>query len=81
VGRLRTSTAPGAVISSTPRGVIDKPNAEINRVLTIGDMRDKLISQGTDALSTTPEQFAARIKADAAQFAKIIKSARIKLEN
>jgi tripartite-type tricarboxylate transporter receptor subunit TctC len=65
---------------ATPKPVIDKLNAEIARILTLPDIREKLLSQGMDPMISTPEQFAALIKADYAKFTQIIKRAQIKLE-
>ena len=45
------------------------------------DIMEKLDSQGLGPFYSTPEQFAALMKADMAKFAKVIKAADIKLEN
>jgi len=66
--------------AATPRPIIDKLGSEIAKVLAAPDMRDKLVSQGMDPFTSTPDQFAALIKADFAKYAKIIKTANIKLE-
>ena len=66
--------------AATPRPIIDKLNAEVGRVLALPDLRDKLVSQGMDPFIANPDQFAALIKTDFAKYAKIIKTANIKLE-
>ena len=66
--------------AATPAAAIEKLNAEIAKILTAPEMKEKLSSQGMDAFVSTPEKFAALIKADAAKFAKVIRSANIKLE-
>ena len=66
--------------AATPRTIIDKLSAEIARVLTMPDIREKLSSQGMDPFISTPDQFAALIKTDLAKFTRIIKNANIKLE-
>ena len=66
--------------AATPRPVIDKLSAEITRILSLPDIREKLSSQGMDPFISTPDQFAALIKTDHAKYANIIKSAKIKLE-
>jgi tripartite-type tricarboxylate transporter receptor subunit TctC len=50
------------------------------KVLSMPDIREKLLSQGMDPFISTPDQFAALIKADLAKFARIIKMGNIKLE-
>jgi len=70
-----------AAPAATPREVIGKLSAEITRVVGLADYRERISTQGLDPVSATPEQFAAIIKADMAKFARIIKTANIKLEN
>ncbi len=67
--------------AATPRPIVDKLNAEIGKILAMPDIKQKLVSQGMEAFISSPDRFAALIKADQAKFAKIIKSAKIKLEN
>ena len=54
--------------------------AEIAKILAMPDIRDKLLSQGMNPFVSTPDQFAALIKADLAKFTRIIKTGNIKLE-
>jgi tripartite-type tricarboxylate transporter receptor subunit TctC len=58
---------------------VHKLSTEIARVLALPDIRDKLTSQGMDPRISTPEQFAALIKADTERYAKVIETANIKL--
>lgn len=69
--------APGA----TPKGIVDKLSAELGRILSMPDIKEKLVFQGMEPFINTPDQFAALIKADLAKFAKLIKTANIRLEN
>ena len=66
--------------AATPSAIINKLGAEIAKVLAMPDIREKLLSQGMEPFISTPDQFAALIKADLAKFTGIIKSANIKLE-
>jgi len=66
--------------AGTPKAIIDKLATEIARYLTQPDFKEKLISQGADPFVLTPEQYAALMKADMAKFAKVIKTANIKLD-
>lgn len=54
--------------------------ADMAKVLAMPDVREKLLSQGMDPFISTPDEFAALIKADHAKFARIIKTGNIKLE-
>ena len=66
--------------AATPRAVIDKLAADIARVLAMPAIKEQLVSQGMTPFVSTPEQFAALIKADLAKYTKIIRTANIKLE-
>jgi tripartite-type tricarboxylate transporter receptor subunit TctC len=66
--------------AATPRAIVDKWGAEMAKVLSMPDIREKLLSQGMDPFISTPDQFAALIKADLVKFARIIKTGNIKLE-
>jgi tripartite-type tricarboxylate transporter receptor subunit TctC len=66
--------------AATPKAIVDKLAGEIAKVLSMPDIREKLSSQGMEPFISTPDQFAALIKADLAKFTRIIKSADIKLE-
>jgi tripartite-type tricarboxylate transporter receptor subunit TctC len=66
--------------AATPGAIVGKWNSEVARVLAQPDIGDKLSSQGMDPFISTPEQFAALIKTDHAKYARVIKTANIKLE-
>ncbi len=67
--------------AGTPKPIVDKLSREIAKYLAQPDFREKLVSQGMDPFISTPEQLAARMKEDFAKFARIIKTANIKMEN
>ncbi len=67
--------------AKTPRGIINKLSSELGRIMTTSDMKEKLANQGVEPFVSSPEQFSALIKADIAKYARIIKTANIKLEN
>jgi tripartite-type tricarboxylate transporter receptor subunit TctC len=66
--------------AGTPRTIIDKLSTEIAKILTMPDIREKLVGQGQDPLISTPEQLVARMRADSAKYGRIIKTANIRLE-
>ena len=70
-----------SVPAGTPKIIIDRLSTEIAKVLTMPDIREELTNQGVDPFISTPEQFAALMKADGALYGRIIKSANIKIEN
>jgi tripartite-type tricarboxylate transporter receptor subunit TctC len=64
--------------AKAPRPPVDKMNREINRILALGEVRDRLSSMGMDPAQLTPDQFNVMVKAEVARWAKILKEAGIK---
>ena len=66
--------------AGTPKAIIDDMSAEIARILAMPDIKEKLVSQGLDPFISTPQQSAALLKSEVAKFAKIVRTANIKVE-
>ncbi len=66
--------------AATPRAIVDKLGAEIAKILSAPEIRERLSSQGMDPLISTPDQFSALIKADLAKYTRVIRTANIRLE-
>ena len=66
--------------AGVPPAVIDKLNAEINRVLQLPDVRERLLELGAEPAKTTPDEFLAFIRRDNAKWAKLIKERGIVIE-
>ncbi len=60
--------------------VIDKLSAEVARYLALPEFREKLLTQGMEALAGNAQQFAAMMKSDTAKYAQVIKAANIKAD-
>jgi tripartite-type tricarboxylate transporter receptor subunit TctC len=78
---------PGVEVSSlfgilapagTPKPVIDRLNAEIQKILAMPEAQAQLLEQGAYAVITTPEQAQARVKNEIGMWAKVIADAKIK---
>ncbi|MBL8381686.1 MAG: tripartite tricarboxylate transporter substrate binding protein [Burkholderiales bacterium] len=65
--------------AGTPRDIVNRISVEVAKILVTPDMKDRLAAQGADAFISTPEQFAAVMKADSARYEKVIKAANIRL--
>ena len=63
-----------------PKPIVARLNHEINRILQGPAMRDTLSREGSDAMSSTPGEFAAIIASDLAKWAKVVKAAGVKLD-
>ena len=53
---------------------------EIAQILSAPEMRAMLAGQGLDAVTSTPEQFGALMKADLTRWAQVVKTAGIRAE-
>ena len=66
--------------AGTPKPAVARINAEFNRVLKLPAIRDKLAAQGIDVAGGTPEEFAARMRADLAAYTRVIKATGIRAD-
>jgi tripartite-type tricarboxylate transporter receptor subunit TctC len=63
--------------AGTPREAITKLHAETVRILALPDIRQKLATEGAEAIGNTPEEFAAQIQRDMTRWAKVARDAKI----
>jgi tripartite-type tricarboxylate transporter receptor subunit TctC len=61
------------VPARTPADIVERLNKEIVRIVALPDVRKFFLDSGYVPLTSTPEEFAARIRAEAPHWAKIIK--------
>ena len=66
--------------AGTPKSIADKFRADLIKVMQDPEVKEKFATLGVDAVSGTPEQFAAYIKSETAKYAKLIKEANIQAE-
>ena len=64
----------------TPKAIIDQLNTAANQVLRDPTLRELMLSQGNEIGGGTPADFAALIKAEAAKWSAVVKTANIKPE-
>ena len=60
--------------AATPRDIVQRLNAVIVKILTAPAARESWAAQGLEAPAWTPEQFAARVKADFEAYGRLIRS-------
>jgi tripartite-type tricarboxylate transporter receptor subunit TctC len=68
------------VPAGTPKPIIDKLNAEINKALVLPDVVKSLENQALDAAPSTVDQFNAALKVDYEKYGKLIKLTGAKIE-
>jgi tripartite-type tricarboxylate transporter receptor subunit TctC len=69
-----------AAPARTPHAIIDKLNAECNRILQMPDVKRRLDELGLEVQGGTPEQFAAFVKKEADRLQKLIKDGALTRE-
>jgi tripartite-type tricarboxylate transporter receptor subunit TctC len=67
--------------AGTPKDVVDKLHAETVKTLALPEVRKKFDELGLDPVGNTPAEFAAVIRKETPEWAKVIKDAGIKLGN
>lgn len=63
----------------TPRPVVARINAEVNRMLQQADMRERLAGHGLVPVGGTPEDLGNYVKSEIARWTKVVKTAGISL--
>jgi len=66
--------------AGTPKAIIDRLNAEVNKALKLPDVVQKLEKQALDPWTSTPEEFNARLKVDYDKYGQLIKLTGAKIE-
>jgi len=65
---------------ATPREIVNRINAEVNKAIELPDMKEKLLQQGAVAAPGSPEQFGAFIHNEVVKWAKVVKVSGAKVE-
>lgn len=61
------------VPSATPRAVVQKISADVNRVLQTAEVKERMAAIGLNPVGTTPDEFDAFIRKEIPRWAKVVK--------
>src|SRR6266511_591718 len=68
------------VPGGTPPEIVERLNREIVKVVAMPDVRERLSALGFEPIASTPEEFADRIKWEIDKWARVIRTAGIKVQ-
>jgi tripartite-type tricarboxylate transporter receptor subunit TctC len=66
--------------SATPREVVTKMSAALDRVLTMPDIKQRLEDLGYTVIAGPPERFTANIRSEMDKWGKVVKAAGIRAD-
>jgi tripartite-type tricarboxylate transporter receptor subunit TctC len=66
--------------AATPKPLVTRLYTEVVRIIKLPDVKELFLSQGFDPLGTTSEEFAKFTRSEMEKYAKVVKSANIKVE-
>jgi tripartite-type tricarboxylate transporter receptor subunit TctC len=69
-----------AVPAKTPTAIVAKLSQEIARALRLPDVSERLLVQGMEPTSSTPEEFSAYIRSEMTKWAKVVKASGAKAD-
>ena len=79
--KFETSSWHGILVpAGTARAIVTKLHDKFVEVLHQPDIKERLNAQGLDVVASTPEQFAAHIKAETDKYARVINQIGLKAE-
>ena len=67
--------------AGTPRASISRLQAEVARILNLPELKERLSGEGALVVASTPEAFAAFLKREMTQFAKVVKASGMTAAN
>ena len=69
-----------SVRGGTPKLVVDRLNAEVNAVLAMPAIKQKLLDMGVIATPSTPDEIAKQVDSERAKWKKVIEASGAKAE-
>src|SRR5437763_3033490 len=67
-------------VAGTPREIVQRLNAEMVKVLTSAEVKERFGKLGVDVVADSPEHFSQFLKSEVARWAKVVRDANIKAD-
>jgi tripartite-type tricarboxylate transporter receptor subunit TctC len=68
------------VPAGTPSNIVELLNRQIAKIISLPDVKERLATIGFDPMLGTPEDFANHIKAESAEWGRVVREAHIKID-
>lgn len=82
VGDQEAETLNGLLVpAATPPEIVARLHREVAAVVALPEMAERLTTLGFTPLTTTPEEFAARIRSEMEKWDRVIREAKISIQN
>ena len=69
-----------AAPAGTPKPIVDRLHAETVKILALPEIRERLVSLGTEPVGNTPEEFSAYLRSEIAKWGKVVKESGAKVD-
>jgi len=66
--------------AGTPAVAITRLNTEVNKIVQSPEVRDRLLAQGAEPMTGTPQAFGEFMRAEMAKWAPVVRQAGVKLD-
>lgn len=66
--------------AGTPREIVKRLHAEITRIITLPEVRDRLAGEGAQFVGSTPDEFTQFVRAEIVKWGKVVKTSGAKAE-
>jgi tripartite-type tricarboxylate transporter receptor subunit TctC len=66
--------------ASTPKAIVDLLGAQMARILSLPDVKERLATLGFGPLAGTPTELAATIKTEAAEWERVVRGAKLNID-
>ena len=63
-----------------PKEAVARLNAELVKVLATPELRERFTADGSEAISSTPEQFGVFVRDEVQKWGKVVREAKVRVD-